>query len=520
MYGHLSLSTLELVNKGQSVRKGDLIAYLGDYHENGFWTPHLHFQVMLDMLGNEIDFPGVGSLREKNTWSSLCPNPNRLFKESKDIQQKPSASDDLIAYRKKHLGKGLSLSYNEPLHMVRGDGVHLIDITGRKYLDTVNNVAHVGHEHPRVVKAGQKQMAMLNTNTRYIHENINVFAEELLATLPEELSVVHFVNSGSEANELALRMAKTHTGHIDFLGLEIGYHGNTNATIDVSSYKFDGKGGQGAPTYTHVLPLPDTFRGKYGTSESHKYAEHVQTAITQAEENGRKIAGFIAESIVSCGGQIELPENYLDTAYKAVRKVGGVCIADEVQTGLGRIGSHFWAFELQGVVPDIVTIGKPLGNGHPVAAVVCTRAIADSFANGMEYFNTFGGNPVSCAIGTEVLRVIKEEGLQQQALEVGSYLKEGLINLQSTFPIIGDVRGRGLFLGFELTASDKNPLASQASYLINRMKDYAILMSTDGPDHNVIKIKPPMVFSEKNVDEVLNRLQTVLDEDFMKSYQV
>ncbi len=517
LYGHLSLSTLEILKPGDSVKAGDLIGYIGADNENGNWASHLHFQLMLDLLGNSYDFPGVSTPDEVMVWKSICPDPNLLFKENALDEKKSSSDQDLISYRKEHLGKSLSLSYQQPLKMLRGDGAFLIDETGRRYLDTVNNVAHVGHEHQRVVKAGQNQMGVLNTNSRYLHPNINEFAKELLKTFPEELSVVHFVNSGSEANELAIRMAKSYTNAEDFIAVEIGYHGNTNANIAISSYKFDGKGGKGAPENTHIVPLPDTFRGRYqGDGQGSNYAAHVQEQVENIQKKGRKVAGFICESIISCGGQIELPNNYLKEAYSSVRKAGGLCIADEVQVGCGRVGSHFWAFELQGVIPDIVTIGKPIGNGHPLAAVVCTKEVANAFANGMEYFNTFGGNPVSSAIGKEVLSVIKDEGLQENALKTGSYLKNGLNQLKEEFPIIADVRGQGLFLGFELCDSNKNPLPDQADYLMNRMKELGILMSTDGPDHNVLKIKPPMVFSKENADELIQRLRIVLKEDFMQ----
>lgn len=517
LYGHLSESSLELVEKGQKINKNDLIAYVGDANENGDWSPHLHFQIILDMLDNKHDFPGVAFPKNVSVWSSICPNPNVLFKYEGLNEHQKESNVELIEFRKNHIGKGLSLSYKKPLKIVRGSGVYLIDDSGRKYLDTVNNVAHVGHEHPRVVKAGQEQMAVLNTNSRYLHNNINVFAKELLETFPKELSVVHFINSGSEANELALRMAKAYTKAKDMIAVEIGYHGNTNACIDISSYKFDGKGGQGAPEHTQIVPLPDRFRGMYqGENTAEDYAKHIDEQIENIHKKGRQLAGFICESIISCGGQIELPENYLKLAYQSVRKAGGLCIADEVQTGCGRVGHTFWGFQLHDVVPDIVTIGKPIGNGHPLAAVVCTQEVANAFANGMEYFNTFGGNPVSCAIGNEVLQVIKDEKLQVNALKVGTYLKGELVKLQKDFPIIGDVRGQGLFLGFELTDESKNPLTERASYLANRMKDFGILMSTDGKDNNAIKIKPPMVFSIENANELLDRLKQILQEDFIR----
>ncbi len=269
----------------------------------------------------------------------------------------------------------------------------------------MNNVAHVGHEHIEVVKAGRAQMALLNTNTRYLHKNINELAELLLSTFPPELNVVHFVNSGSEANELALRMAKTATGGKGFIASEVGYHGNTNACIDVSSYKFDGKGGKGKPDHVEIFPLPDAFRGKYrGENTGNFYAEEVGKCIRNLKKKNMPLAGMIVESIISCGGQIELPEGFLQKSFESVRAENGVCIIDEVQVGCGRVGKTFWGFQLHNVIPDMVTIGKPLGNGHPLAAVVCTQKIAEKFANGMEFFNTFGGNPVSCAIGSSVLK--------------------------------------------------------------------------------------------------------------------
>ena len=515
LYGHLSLNSLGLFKVGDTIEKGDLIGYIGDKNENGGWVPHLHFQLITDMLDFENNYPGVAFPSEIEIWNLLSPNPGKLFNDL-NIETKTTSKNDILKYRQAHLGKGLSVSYNDPLKMVRGEGVYLINSLGQKYLDTVNNVAHVGHEHERVVKAAKNQISLLNTNTRYLHENINKFAEELLSTFPEELSVVHFVNSGSEANELAMRMCKTYSGQKDMIALEIGYHGNSQGCIDVSSYKFDGKGGKGAPETTHIVPLPDRFRGIYqGEENANKYADHVQKQIDIIKAKGRNVAGFICESIVSCGGQIELPENYLKTAYNAVRAEGGLCIADEVQTGVGRVGDHFWAFEYQNVIPDIVTIGKPIGNGHPVAAVVCTQKVANAFNNGMEYFNTFGGNPVSCAIGREVLRVVKDEKLQENALNVGEFIKEQLKEISRTYTQIQDVRGKGLFLGFEFVDENKNPLADKASYMANRMKDFKILMSTDGKDHNAIKIKPPVVFSMENARELIGRLKQVLQEDFM-----
>ncbi|MDO6603914.1 aminotransferase class III-fold pyridoxal phosphate-dependent enzyme [Arenibacter palladensis] len=517
LYGHLSVASATRHKVGTFLKAGDVIGVLGNWPENGNWAPHLHFQIMLSMLQYKIDYPGVAYHDQIAVWKSLCPDPNLLFKTKGLRGRQATSNADILEYRKQHLGKSLSLQYKVPIKMVRGAGQYLMDQYGRKYLDTVNNVAHVGHEHPQVVRAGQEQMALINTNSRYLHENINELAKELLETLPQELNVLHFVNSGSEANELAIRMLKAATGEKDIIASEVGYHGNTNMCIDISSYKFDGKGGKGAPEHTHIFPLPDAFRGKYrGENTGGPYAEEVKGQIDKIHAKGRGVGGFIIEPIISCGGQIELPEGFLAKAYQYVKEVGGLCISDEVQVGCGRMGSTFWGFQLHGVIPDIVTIGKPLGNGHPLAAVACTQEVAEKFANGMEYFNTFGGNPVSCAIGAEVLRVVKREKLQAHALAVGTYLKKQLNNLSKDFPIIGDVRGQGLFLGIELVNDLMEPLAEQTDYLANRMKDHGILMSTDGPDHNVLKIKPPMVFSQENAEELIFYLGKILAEDFMK----
>ena len=520
LYGHLTLDSLNNLQIGKLIKKGQPLAKIGAPPANGNWPPHLHFQIMLDTLGNRGDFPGVAYPHEKEVYLSICPDPSCFIAHlpfSKPTEQK--SIEDILKFRHHHLGKNLSVSYQNPLQMVRGYRQYLYDVTARRYLDTVNNVAHVGHEHPRVVRVAQRQMALLNTNTRYLHNNIIHFAEELLATFSAELSVVYFVNSGSEANELAIRMAKTYTGQKDMLAIAVGYHGNTGGCIDISSYKFDGKGGNGAPPYTHIIPIPDVYRGLHRNPQKagQQYADYASRAIKKMQKAGRNPAAFIAESILSCGGQILLPDGYLKSIYQEVRAAGGLCIADEVQVGFGRVAEKFWAFELQGVVPDIVTLGKPMGNGHPLAAVVTTQKVAEAFANGMEYFNTFGGNPVSCAIGREVLKVMQEEQLQQNAKEVGEYLKKELQNLQTPYPIIGDVRGVGFFLGFELVnnAETLAPAAQEAAYLSNRMRERGILMSTDGPFHNVLKIKPPMCFNKSNVDFFVENLDEVLKEDFL-----
>jgi len=424
---------------------------------------------------------------------------------------------EILSLREKHLGKSLSISYNKPLKIVRGEGQYLFDEDGRAFLDCVNNVCHVGHCHPHVVEAAQKQIAQLNTNTRYLHDNIVNYAQRLTDKFPTKLSVCMFVCTGSEANELALRMARTYSKRKGVIVLNAAYHGHTTALIDISPYKHEGPGGYPTPKYVHKVPISDGYRGphKYDDPDAaQRYASEVQAAIQKAEISEMPIGTFIAESLVSCGGQVEHAPGYLQKAYDYVREAGGVCIADEVQVGFGRVGSHFWGFETQDVIPDIVTVGKPIGNGHPLAAVITTPEIADAFANGMEYFNTFGGNPVSCAIGLAVLDVIEQEGLQARAHRVGSYLKKRLSDLKPKHSLIGDVRGRGLFLGIEFVRDHETlePADIEASSIVERMRNRGVLLSTDGPLHNVIKIKPPLQFNEENADLLVDNLDEVLTE--------
>lgn len=422
------------------------------------------------------------------------------------------APADIIRYRKQHLGKTLSLSYQEPLKIVRGQGAYLYTEQGVPYLDMVNNVCHVGHCHPKVVAAGQAQLAKLNTNTRYLHDNIVNYTDKLLATMPEKLSVCMLVNSGSEANELAFRLARCFTKSKELLVVDGAYHGSTTACIEASPYKFDGPGGEGAPAHVHKVTLPDPYRGKFqgtGTDTAKLYANSVRTTIAELAKNGKKPSAFICESLQGVAGQIIMPDGYLADVYQQVRAAGGVCIADEVQVGFGRVGSHMWAFETQDVIPDIVTLGKPIGNGHPMAAVITTQEIADAFVTGMEYFNTFGGNPVSCAIGTAVLDVIEQEQLQAHALTTGAYFQEQLMLLQQRFALIGDVRGLGLFIGVELVEdrTSKTPATEQTSWLVEFFKQHHILLSTEGPFYNILKIKPPLAFNKDDADKFIKVLE-------------
>jgi 4-aminobutyrate aminotransferase-like enzyme/Ser/Thr protein kinase RdoA (MazF antagonist) len=519
LYGHLSADSIASIKPGTTIAQGEWFARIGDAKENGGWTPHLHFQIILDLLDRGTDFPGVAPASERQVWTSISPDPNVILRipEEKMPRREPTSEETLSA-RRTLLGGNLSISYREPLKIVRGWKQYLYDETGRKFLDVYNNVPLVGHSHPRVVRAAQEQIAMLNTNTRYLHDNINRYAERLINLLPEPLRVCYFVNSGSEANELALRLARTHTHQEDVIVLEHAYHGHTTTLIDISPYKFNGPGGQGRKPWVHVAPIADDYRGVYRRGEADlgkKYAAHVGEICKQLKSEGRGVAAYVAETLPSVAGQIVFPSNYLEEVYKGVRAAGGVCIADEVQVGFGRLGTHFWGFETQGVVPDIVVLGKPIGNGFPLAAVVTTPQIAASFNNGMEFFSTFGGNPVACAVGMAVLDVVQEEKLQENALKVGTRWIVELRSLQKRFPLIGDVRGSGLFLGIDLVNSldTRTPATEQADYVVNRLRERGILAGTDGPHHNVIKLRPPLIFSFLDAELFTQTLGEVLQED-------
>jgi len=519
LYGHLAKDSLASLEVGQHVRRGQRFARVGPAQENGGWTPHVHFQVIVDLLELGADFPGVAYASQRCVWTNLSPDPNLLLGiPASRFPEKEPARSETLAVRRALLGKNLCISYQRPLKIVRGWMQYLYDETGRAYLDVYNNVPLVGHSHPRVVEAAQAQLALLNTNTRYLHDNVNRYAERLTRLLPAPLRVCFFVNSGSEANELALRLARAHTGREDIIVLEHAYHGHTGTLIDISPYKFDGPGGRGKKPWVHVAPLADDYRGAYrrdDTQAGAKYARHVAEILERVRAEGRGVAAYIAETLPSVGGQIVFPPDYLAEVYRHVRGAGAVCIADEVQVGFGRLGTHFWGFETQGVVPDIVVLGKPIGNGFPLAAVVTTAEIADSFNNGMEFFSTFGGNPVACAAGLAVLDVLEEEHLQQHALSVGGHLIEGLKSLQTRRAAIGDVRGSGLFLGIDLVLDRETREAAplQASYVVNRLRDRGILAGTDGPLHNVIKLRPPLVFSEADADLFVKTLDAILQED-------
>ncbi|XP_072119939.1 5-phosphohydroxy-L-lysine phospho-lyase-like isoform X1 [Mobula birostris] len=426
---------------------------------------------------------------------------------------------ETVALRKKLIAPFCRLFFpDDPIKIVSARGQYMYDEMGRRYLDCINNVAHVGHCHPDVVKAGSAQMAILNTNSRFLHDNIVQYAKKLSETLPPKLSAFYFVNSGSEANDLALRLAQHYTQHEDIVVLENAYHGHLNSLIDISPYKF--KKLRPQKDWVHVVPVPDTYRGKY--REDHPdpasaYASEVKAVIDEIERKNHQVAAFFAEPLPGVAGHIIPPTGYFQKVAEQIRNAGGLFVADEIQVGFGRVGKHFWAFQLEGndFSPDIVTMGKPIGNGHPLACVATTKEIADAFAaTGVEFFNTFGGNPVSCAIGLAVLEVIEKEDLCENATKVGTYLLNLLNEQKNKHPIIGDVRGVGLFIGVELVKDQqqRTPATEEAQYLIARFKKEFIVLSCDGPDRNVLKFKPPMCFTVEDAQFLVEKFDKLLTE--------
>jgi 4-aminobutyrate aminotransferase-like enzyme len=416
----------------------------------------------------------------------------------------------MIARRRAVLGSAYRLFYQNPVHIVRGQGVWLYDDQGRKYLDMYNNVPHVGHCHPRVAEAICNQVRTLNTHTRYLHDTVLDYAERLADKLPAEIDTTMFCCTGSEANELALRIARAATGGEGIIVVGNAYHGNTRATWEVSTEDIPASE---IPDHVVTVPAPDTFRGRHrGDDAADRYAAHVQEALEQLDGRGIRPAAFLIDTIASSSGVVSPPPGYLEAVAEITRAAGALFIADEVQPGLGRTGRHFWGFEADDFVPDIVTMGKPMGNGHPLAAVAAKRDLVDAFSQRSHYFNTFGGSPVSCAAGLAVLDVLDDENLQENALAVGAVLVEGLNALAEHHACIGDVRGTGLFLALEFVndRDAREPATELANRVVNDLREGGVLTGTIGPDDNILKLRPPMVLSADDAGFLLDRLGDTL----------
>ncbi len=425
----------------------------------------------------------------------------------------PSA-DEVLALRKQFMNPGIFLYYKKPIMLVEGSMQYVWDDTGKRYLDGIGGIVtvSVGHCHPHVVAAAQKQNEILqHTTTLYLHPNVAQYAEKLASKMPGDLKICYFVNSGSEANDLALLMARLFTGNYDVIALRNAYHGGNASGMSVtahSTWKFNVPHSFGV----HHALAPYPYRGPFGYDDAEagkKYAADVKSLIDYATPG--KVAGFIAESIQGVGGFVEFPQGYLKNVYEHVRAAGGVCIADEVQTGFGRTGTHFWGFETQGVVPDIVTMAKGIGNGCPLGAVVTTPQIAATL-QGKIHFNTFGGNPVVSAMGKAVLEVIEKEKLQANALKIGGYILAGLNKLKAKHKIIGDVRGKGLMLGIEMVKDrvTKEPAKAECAQVLENARELGLLIGKGGLWGQTIRFAPPMCITRTDADFVL----AVFDEAF------
>lgn len=452
--------------------------------------------------------------QEAMAWSELCPSPAALLGVGVNAPKLASAA--LFALRQAHLARPQKNYYEIPPQMERGWQEHMFDVEGRAYLDMLNNVTILGHGHPRLAEAVSEQWLRLNTNSRFHYGAIAEFSERLTSLAPEGLDAVFLVNSGSEANDLALRLAWAHTGAKHMLSLLEAYHGWSVASDAVSTSIADNPEALTTrPDWVHAVLSPNTYRGAFRGSESTiGYVEAVVDALEAVDARGEGLAGFIAEPVYGNAGGISLPDGYLAAVYRQVRARGGVCIADEVQVGYGRLGHHFWGFEQQGVVPDIITVAKGMGNGHPLGAVITTRAIADSLEKEGYFFSSAGGSPVSSVVGMTVLDIMADEELQANARDVGDHLKSRLVALMDRYPIVGAVHGMGLYLGLELVRdrTTLEPASEETAAICGRLLDLGVLMQPTGDHLNVLKIKPPLCLTVESADFFVDMLEKVLSE--------
>ncbi len=498
---------------GDAVTAGDVVGRVAATGPDGL-PPHVHVQAVLEP-GVGVDVPRrvVPSLAD--AWLALCPDPSAIIGLPPGLAAAPpDDAADLLARRARVLA-GVQVHYfDAPPHIERGWRHHLVDTRGRAYVDVVNNVAVLGHSHPAVEAAVARQLRRLNTNSRFLYAVMVEFAEALVARFPPPLDTVFLVNTGSEANELALRLARVVTGREDVLAVRGAYHGWTGATDAITTSLLDNPRALATrPGWVHPVEAPNPYRGRYrGPGSGTRYADDVRATLAALASDGRPPAAFIAEPLYGNAGGVVLPDGYLAEAYAAVRAAGGVCIGDEVQTGYARLGRFQWAFEQQGVVPDIVTVAKAAGNGMAVGAVITTRAIADAFRAEGSFFSSVGGSPVACAAGLAVLETIDREGLQANARDVGTYLKAGLEAVATRHPIVGAVHGMGLYLGVELVrdAETLEPATDEALAICERMRELGVVIQPTGDGNNVLKVKPPLCFTRDSADVVVAALDRTL----------
>ncbi|HEY5657704.1 MAG TPA: aminotransferase class III-fold pyridoxal phosphate-dependent enzyme [Myxococcota bacterium] len=494
---------------GSAVERGGRLGEVADGT-----SPHLHVQLAA-ALPADAPLPTCCEPSKQNVWRGLCPDPNALLRIPKETFEPPGETvEHLLERRARLLGPALELFYDHPVHVVRGCGARLIDASGRAYIDAYNNVPQVGHSHPAVVEALTRQAATLNTNTRYLFASVLDYAERLTATLHDGLSVCMFVNSGSEANDLAWRLAKAHTGNDGAIVLRDAYHGITDAVFHLSPSEIKDDA-QIAP-HVATIPAPDDYRGPHRRGEPNlgeRYAAYVDEAVEKLRRRGHRLAAFYIDPGMMSSGVIEAPAGYLPAVFARVRSAGGLCVADEVQSGFGRMGTHLWGFEALDAEPDIVTFGKPIGNGHPLAALATRPEILRSLTQRSDVFSTFGGNPVACAVGLAVLDVLEREGLRESALRVGARLRAGLEALAARYELIGDVRGSGLIVGVELVRdrASLEPAAREAHAVVNQMREDGVLVGLSGVHRNILKIRPPLAFSETDAERLIEALARALD---------
>ncbi|MDH6425252.1 4-aminobutyrate aminotransferase-like enzyme/Ser/Thr protein kinase RdoA (MazF antagonist) [Aurantimicrobium minutum] len=440
-------------------------------------------------------------------WRSLLGDPT----EALGIEMGHVADPELLLERREHvLAEVQEHYYQHPPQMERGWREYLMDTNGRVYLDMVNNVSSVGHAHPRVVKAAANQMRLLNTNSRFNYHAITEYAEMITETLPPELDTVFFVNSGSEAVDLALRLAMAYTSRPDIVCMRESYHGWTYASDAVSTSIADNPNALSTrPDWIHTVDAANSYRGIHRGEDAVKYGPE---AVQVIEGIGKPIAGFISESYFGNAGGVALPDGYLKQVYAAVRAHGGLAIADEVQVGFGRLGEWFWGFHQQGVIPDIVAVAKSIGGGHPIGAVITSREIANRYRTQGYFFSSTGGSPVSSEIGKAILGIIKDEGLQENALKVGTHLKQRLQALSENYPIVGRVHGSGLYLGLEFIRDTETlePATEETEAICNRLLELGVIMQPTGDYQNVLKIKPPLVITQESADYFVDMLEHVL----------
>ena len=417
--------------------------------------------------------------------------------------------NEILLRRNKLLGENFPTFYEKPVHIVKGEGVWLYGADGKKYLDCYNNVPHVGHCHPKVVEAIAKQAKTLNTHTRYLHEGILDYGESLCSKFSKELDQLVMVCTGSEANDIALRMAQAVTGKSGFIATDNTYHGNTELVSQLSARR---PPIGGYKDNIRLVPSPESINPLGGTYESQidLFAKNISIAIDELEKDGFGFAGFMFCPIFANEGFPTVKPGFLDKTIEVIRKAGGLLLCDEVQPGFGRIGTHWWGHEWLGFEPDVVTLGKPMANGHPVGAVVTCKDVMDSFRSAFGYFNTFGGNPVSCAAASATLQVIEEESLIENAKIVGEYSLKKLNNISNH--LIGDVRGNGLFFGVEFVDSTGKPATKFTARVVEEMQQHGILLNSIGRYRNTLKMRPPMPFSKENSDQAIDTLEFVLEK--------